>query len=62
MAKPSPEKKNNRKRMGYSIGRTPFDGYEEITKKEEYKLRKMSIEESARLTEILLREVKLWMR
>lgn len=61
MVRPSSEKKSNRKRMGYPIGRAPFDGYEEITKEEEYKLRRMSLEESARLTEILLREVKLWM-
>ena len=56
-------RKKNRapaKNSGRFIGKAPFEGYKDITREEERKLRKMSIEESARLTEILLREAGIW--
>jgi hypothetical protein len=50
------------KKQGRYIGKAPFDGYKDITREEERRLRRMSIKESARLTEILLREAKFWKR
>jgi hypothetical protein len=54
--------KKKKKKSYHIIGKAPFEGYEEITREEELALERMSIEESARLTEILLKEVKLWMK
>jgi|GEM_PF-4062569 len=54
--------KRVKKKPFHTIGKSPFDGYKEITRREEIALKRMSLKESARLTEILLKEVKLWMR
>lgn len=56
------KRKISKGEIGCLVGRGPFEGYEEITKREELKLRRMSIEESVRLTEVLLKEARLWMR
>lgn len=39
---------------------TPLDGYQEITEEENQALQRMTIRESTRLTELLLKQAKIW--
>lgn len=55
-------RKENASRKTRRIGKKPFQGYEELRAEELKDLRRMSLKESIRLTEMLLREVGKWKR